>query len=258
MVRESFQERFYIESWPGRSRMLRVKICGNKRLEDALEGVKAGADALGFLVGQVHVSSDFISREAAREIIQKLPPFISTVLVTHLPDVEAIISLAAFTRVSTVQLHGASNVDDIPVLRGHLPNIKLYKTIHAGDRSAISLASKWADWVDAILLDSASKTEGKIGGTGKTHDWTISAEIVRLLHVPVILAGGLDPDNVQDAIKVVRPFGVDVNSGTKGPDGYKDFVKLHTFVEKAKQVRNGLQTGARSKSDGGDYDAGGA
>ena len=216
--------------------MVRVKICGNKRLEDALEGVKAGADALGFLVGQVHVSSDFISKEAAREIIQKLPPFISTVLVTHLSDVAEIISLAAFTRVSTVQLHGESKVDDILVLREHLPNIKLYKTIHVEDRSAISHASEWADSVDAILLDTASRTERKVGGTGKTHDWSISAEIVRLLQVPVILAGGLDPDNVQDAIKAVQPFAVDVNSGTKGPDGYKDFVKLHNFVETAKQV----------------------
>jgi phosphoribosylanthranilate isomerase len=216
--------------------MLRVKICGNKRLEDALEGVKAGADALGFLVGQVHVSSDFISKEAAREIIEKLPPFISTVLVTHLSDVEGIISLAAFTRVSTVQLHGESKVDDILVLREHLPNIKLYKTIHVEDRSAISLASEWDDCVDAILLDTISKTEQKVGGTGKPHDWSVSAEIVRLLHVPVILAGGLDPDNIQDAIKAVQPFAVDVNSGTKGPDGYKDFVKPHTFVEKARQI----------------------
>ena len=218
--------------------MLRVKICGNKRLEDALEGVKAGADALGFLVGQVHVSSDFISKEAAREIIEKLPPFISTVLVTHLSDVEGIISLAAFTRVSTVQLHGESKVDDILVLREHLPNIKLYKTIHVEDGSAIPLASEWDNRVDAILLDTISEAENKVGGTGKTHDWSISAEIVKSLHIPVILAGGLDPDNVQAAIRAVQPFAVDVNSGMKGPDGYKDFATLHSFVKNAKSVQS--------------------
>jgi len=216
--------------------MVRVKICGNKRLEDALEGVKAGAEALDFLVGQVHASSDFISKEAAREIIEKIPPLISTVLVTHLSDAEEIISLAAFTKVSTVQLHGQSKVDDISVLRGHLPNIKLYKTIHVEDRSAISLASEWDNCADAILLDTISKAEKKVGGTGKPHDWSISAEIVRSVHIPVILAGGLDPDNVQNAIKAVQPFAVDVNSGTKGPDGYKDFAKLYTFVENAKRT----------------------
>jgi phosphoribosylanthranilate isomerase len=236
--------------------MVRVKICGNKRLEDALEGVKAGADALGFLIGQVHASPDFISKEAAREIIEKLPPFISTVLVTHLSDAEDIISLADFTKVSTVQLHGESKVDDIFVLREHLPNIKLYKTIHVENRSAISLAREWDNCVDAILLDTICRAEQKVGGTGKPHDWSISSEIVRSLHLPVILAGGLDPDNVQDAIKAVQPFAVDVNSGTKGPDGYKDSVKLHTFVENAKQERNWLQTGARQKSSRGDYDAG--
>ena len=213
---------------------MRVKICGNKRLEDALEGVKAGAEALGFLVGQVHVSSDFISKEAAREIVEKLPPFISTVLVTHLSDVEEIISLARFTKVSTVQLHGESTVDDIPRLREKLPNLEWYKTIHVEDRSAISLARAWDHRVDAILLDTISKAENKVGGTGKPHDWKISAEIVKSLHIPVILAGGLNPDNVREAITAVQPFAVDVNSGTKGPDGFKDFARLHSFIQNAK------------------------
>lgn len=214
--------------------MIRVKICGNKRLEDALEGVKAGADALGFLVGQVHTSSDFISKETAREIIEKLPPFVSTVLVTHLDDAEEIISLAAFTKVSTIQLHGDSIVDDMLLFRKKLPNIKLYKTIHVEDRSAISTASEWDNHVDAILLDTISKSENKVGGTGKTHDWSVSANIVKSLKIPVILAGGLNPENVQDAIRAVKPFAVDVNSGTKGPDGFKDFAKLHSFIKNAK------------------------
>lgn len=216
--------------------MTRVKICGNKRLEDALEGVKAGADALGFLVGQVHASSDFISKEAAREIIEKLPPFVSTVLVTHLSSAEEIISLAAFTKVSTVQLHGDSTVDDISFLREKLSNVKLYKTIHVEDNSAISLAKEWDNQVDAILLDTISKSENKVGGTGKTHDWSISAEIVKSLHIPVILAGGLNADNVRAAIEAVRPFAVDANSGTKGADGYKDFARLHSFVQNAKSL----------------------
>ena len=216
--------------------MMRVKICGNKRLEDAIEGVRAGADALGFLVGQVHVSTDFISKEVAREIIEKLPPYVSTVLVTHLTNAEEIISLAAFTKVSTIQLHGESIVGDISLFRKKLPNIKLYKTIHVEDRSAISTASEWNNHVDAILLDTISKSENKVGGTGKTHDWSVSAEVVKSLNIPVILAGGLNADNVRSAIEAVKPFAVDVNSGTKGTDGYKDFAKVNAFVQNAKSL----------------------
>lgn len=96
--------------------------------------------------------------------------------------------------------------------------------------------------VDAFILDTQDLSNDKIGGTGLTHDWNISSEVVREVSRPVILAGGLTPENVADAIKIVKPFGVDANSGLKDSDGFKDNVKVINFVYRAKQeffqVRN--------------------
>lgn len=214
--------------------MIRVKVCANKRLEDALKAVEYGADAVGFLVGQAHASQDFISPSLAREIVTKLPPFCSSVLVTHISDAHAIIELAKETCVSTIQLHGDSTLDDVVKIRNVLPYTKIYKAVHVEDVSAIDAAQRWEGIVDAILLDSMNKSTNQVGGTGKTHDWTISAQIVKSTALPVILAGGLTVENVQEAIVNVRPFGVDVNSGTKGMDGYKDLQKLKAFITGAK------------------------
>jgi phosphoribosylanthranilate isomerase len=216
--------------------MIRVKICANKRKEDALKAIEYGTDALGFLVGQVHASDDFISAVQAKEIVDALPPFCSTVLVTHIADGKEIVQLAKETNVDTVQLHGVSTRSDVAVIRDKLPYLKLYKAVHIIDKSSVEEAKGWEGFVDAILLDTANVAIDQVGGTGRTHDWSISARIVQETKLPVILAGGLTPENVAEAIRQVKPYGVDVNSGTKEHSGFKDPQKLRAFIENAKAL----------------------
>ena len=221
--------------------MIRVKICGIRRVEDADAAIEAGADALGFLVGQVHASPDFIKPELARSIVRSLPPFASTVLVTHLPNPADIIRLAVATECSTIQLHGDTDFRGAAQIREKLPYAKLIKALHVNTRLTPDRARAWGEVVDAILLDTAVPELDQIGGTGKLHDWRVSAEVVHDCPMPVILAGGLTPDNVQAAIKTVHPYGVDVNSGTKNAEGFKDPRKVKAFVRNAKLMADAEQ-----------------
>lgn len=213
---------------------MKVKTCGIKRIEDALKAVEFGADAIGLLVGQRHTSNDFVDKEQAKSIVSALPPFCSSVLVTHLEDTGEIISLAQFTGVTTIQLHGDSTPEDALHIKKELPYIKLTKALHVINRNSIELGRNYSNTVDAILLDTVNADTGQVGGTGITHDWNLSREIVETYDTPVILAGGLGPDNVKQAVTVVKPFGVDANSSTKGKDGFKDYSKLEAFVRNAK------------------------
>jgi len=216
--------------------VVKVKICGIKKLEDALLAIKLGADAVGFLVGQKHSSTDFISPSLAKDIVSEIPPFCSTVLVTHLSTPEEIVPLAIEIGVSTIQLHGETTPEEAMEIKKRLFNIKTYKAVHVEGKISIDIAKRYVGMTDAILLDSVNKKTDQVGGTGLTHDWSISQEIVKSIELPVILAGGLNPENVSDAIKLVKPFGVDANSGTKGNDGYKDPEKLRLFITRAKFV----------------------
>lgn len=215
----------------------KVKICGIKRLEDALLAHTYGADAIGILVGQEHASSDFLPPQKAKEIIKGLPPFCTSVLVTHMADAASVISLLTIVAPSCVQLHGESTVNDIQKLRMEFPSLQIIKSIHVTSEESIADAKSYEDEVDAILLDTINMQTNQVGGTGKTHDWRISRKIVESCHVPVILAGGLSPNNVAEAIDTVRPYAVDVNSGTKGSDGFKDAEKLRSFIENVKEAR---------------------
>ena len=144
--------------------------------------------------------------------------------------------LAKELGVTTIQLHGDTTPQEAKEVRRELPYMKLYKAIHVTRIEAIQNAETYADVVDAVILDTINVSTNQVGGTGQTHDWSISAQIVKGLSIPVILAGGLNPDNVAEAIKQVQPFAVDVNSGVKNADGYKDFEKLKSFIERAKGV----------------------
>jgi phosphoribosylanthranilate isomerase len=215
--------------------VIRVKICGIKRLEDAWLAAECGADAVGLLVGQHHPSPDFIPVLLARRIIEKLPPFISAVLVTHLSQPAEVIQLIEETGVTTVQIHSEMEPRDVARVREAFAYLKIFKSYHVTSQECLSNGEPYRGFVDGFVLDTINVTTGQAGGTGQTHDWTISQQIVnRYKDVPVLLAGGLHPGNVKQAIAVVQPFGVDVNSGTKGADGYKDPVKVREFVARAK------------------------
>ena len=215
--------------------MVKVKICGITNSRDALAAISCGADAVGFLVGQVHHSTGrFIGAEKAAEIVATLPPFCSTVLVTHLSRPDEVVRAVELANVNTVQLHGDTTPDEALAVKQQLPYLKTYKVIHVQDAEAIQGAKEYTGAVDAVVLDTVIKETGQVGGTGRTHDWNISKKVVEAVSLPVILAGGLNPDNVMEAIKTVHPYAVDVNSGVSQNDGTKDFQRLKLFIARAK------------------------
>ena len=212
---------------------MRVKICGMRRVEDALAAVDAGADAVGCLVGLDYATPDRVDPPTARTIFAALPPFVARVLVTHRTGLAEVTALMRESGATVVQLHGDFPLVAISALREALPYAAIVKSVHVEGDDTIAAALAAARSADAILLDTIAR--GRIGGTGKTHDWSISARIRAASEKPVILAGGLSPKNVAEAIAKVRPFAVDVNSGTRGADGWKDHAKIRAFITAARE-----------------------
>ena len=217
--------------------MTRVKICGIRTIEDALLAVKCGADAVGILVGQKHPSPDFVSPDYAREICRYIPPFVAATLVTHYDNIDDITSTLSHVHPTAIQICSELTASDLRVLKNNFPGVSFLKTYHVIDQSSLEYGQQYVTCVDGFLLDSKNPETGQVGGTGLTHDWRLSALIVQQYKLPVVLAGGLNPDNVSRAISIVRPFGVDVNSGVKNSSGFKDFAKVRDFVAQAKCVR---------------------
>lgn len=210
---------------------MRTKICGIRNLADAQIAIDGGASAVGFLVGITHIAEDKITADEAKAIIQKLPPFVSTVMVTHLTDADEIIGMAQKLGVTTVQIHDYVEPDIAKQIKDELRIVKTIKAIPVVDKvDALEMTHAFQGFCDALLLDSVSP--GRIGGTGEIHDWKISREIVEASELPVFLAGGLKPENVGEAVRAVRPFGVDVNSGVE-VDGFKDLNRVKAFVRNA-------------------------
>jgi len=221
---------------------MRLKICGIKRVEDAIMAAYCGADAIGLVVGQKHNSDDFIDKGLAQKIVKECPPYISPVLVTELDDAEEISNLAHKIGVTSIQLHSDCTVDSIISLRKILPHIKIIKNFHVNGFEVIQAMKPFESVVDAFILDTLDLANDKVGGTGLVHDWNISKNIVKEVSKPVILAGGLTPENVGEAIRFVKPYGVDASSGLKDSDGFKDKMKVINFISRAKhefcKVRN--------------------
>ncbi len=215
---------------------MKVKICGISSLEDAKVALNAGAHALGFLVGITHLAEDKISNEEAKFIIDSLPPLVSPVAVTHLTDVQKIIVLIKYLGVTTVQIHDYLEPIQLKDLRDNLPGVKIIKSVHVEGEEAIDAAKEFEPYADAILLDS--RTVNRLGGTGITHDWDISARLVKSIKKPVILAGGLTPDNVYDAVCKVKPYAVDVNSGVEDQRNQKNFSRVHLFIQEAMRAHD--------------------
>ena len=216
--------------------MIRVKICAIQDEKDLETAVCAGADAVGFLVGQRFPSGDFILPERAGRLAAMLPPFVNPVLVTHLTDPQEVIELIDRTMITTVQLHGGSTPEQIRPVREYLDHMgKIIVALHVGDQlpgEALIHAGAYEELSDAFLLDTFDPVSGKVGGTGRTHNWNVSSEFVRSSGKNVILAGGLSCENLASAVAKVRPFAVDVNSSLR-PMGTLDLRRAQTFVRLA-------------------------
>ena len=216
---------------------MRVKICGLKSENDIDIIVKSGADAAGFLVGQLHASPDFILPTTAARLVAKLPPYITPVLVTQLTQAEEILDLIAKSEIRTVQLHSSLELGEVKILRSNLyASDKIIMAVNPEMRNFKEQISLYLPYIDAILLDSCDPLTEEMGGTGITHDWNLSAGIVKECSLPVFLAGGLNPNNVETAIMKVRPFGVDANNCLKDFKGERDLNLCREFVLKSKNT----------------------
>lgn len=213
---------------------VRVQIAGVSTLDEALAAERAGADALGFTVRLPRGLHDGLTEEKARRIVAQLPPLVASVAITYVGTARDAIELCRYLAVTTVQLHGPFPMAEIPSLRSALPYLKIITAVHVTGPEAIEAARKCDGAVDAVILDTYDTASGRGGATGMTHDWAISRAIVAAIRTPVILAGGLTPENVAQAIASVRPWGVDVHTGVEHADGRRDFDKIRAFVARAK------------------------
>lgn len=212
---------------------MRVKFCGTATLADMQCAIDAGCDAMGFIMGVTYRSSDFVTPAEAAKMVRHLPPFIEPVAVTHLQDTEDLIRLVKDSHCTTLQIQDSIEPSGIDLIRDALPYVKIVKAVHVTDESAILAAKRYEPYADALILDT--RTEEKLGGTGIPHDWNISARIVADSTVPVILAGGLTPENVREAIRKVRPYGVDVHTGVKR-DGVRNPERTLAFAREARSA----------------------
>ena len=214
----------------------RVKICCISSIEEAWIAIKHGAAALG-LVSEMPSGPGVISAERIAEIAAALPPAIGSFLLTCKQDVESIIDQQRRLRVNTVQicdrLESGSHID----LRRALPGISIVQVIHVSGPESVAEARSVCPHVDGILLDSGNQSlvVKELGGTGRVHDWSLSARIREAVNAPVFLAGGLNATNVAGAISQVGPFAVDVCSGVR-TDGKLDEVKLASFFQSINQT----------------------
>ena len=204
--------------------MVKVKICGITNIEDGFAAVSFGADALGFVFYPQSPRS--VDPEMVKEIISALPPFLSTVGVFVDKPKSEIEKICSFTGIDIAQLHGHESPDDCKLSE------KVVKAIRVKELNDLDGLHKYTS-VSAFLLDTYS--DDAIGGTGQTFNWDIAVKAKK--YGNIILAGGLTPDNIEDAISTVQPYGVDVSSGVEGREkGKKDHTKLELFIKRAKSA----------------------
>ena len=191
--------------------------------------IEAGASAVG-LVSAMPSGPGPIAEELIAEIAATIPPGVSSFLLTCLQDAKSIIEQQRRLRVNTIQICDRLTEGTYQDLREGLPGISLVQVVHVTGPEAVDEAIAVAPHVDAVLLDSGNQSLAikELGGTGRTHDWTLSRKIRESIEVPLFLAGGLNPANVAAAIREVQPFGVDVCSGLR-TNGHLDREKLNQF-----------------------------
>lgn len=207
----------------------RIKICGTTRKEDALFAADAGVDALGFIF--YHKSPRCVALDTAKTIISSLPLFIDKVGVFVNAPIDRIIE-AATIGLTAIQLHGNESPDYCRELKDSLACCSLIKAFRVGSGSCAADFSSYNSVADAFLLDTYMK--GAKGGTGEVFDWSLIETFN--LQRPVLLAGGLDPDNIQQAIRLTGSYCYDVNSGVENSPGVKD----HSKIEQLMSVVNRL------------------
>ena len=194
----------------------KVKICCIQSIEEAELAIKYGASAIG-LVSEMPSGPGVISEDLIEEIAAAVPSTIDTFLLTSRLDADSIISQHRKCKTTTLQIVDSVIIDVYKKLREELPSISLVQVIHVTAGESVEEAISVSNYVDALLLDSGNQKLAvkELGGTGRTHDWTISRKIRDAVSIPVYLAGGINAKNVLDAAKEVEPFGIDLCSGVR-------------------------------------------
>ena len=205
-------------------KQVKVKVCGMTSLKDALFAVEGGADAVGFIFYKKSPRS--VTMKTVREIVLELPPFVDTVGVFVDETAEQINKIADYCNLDIIQLHG----DESPTFCKKIRR-KVIKAFRIKDMQSVKKLSSFQ--VSGFLLDTFS--ENLHGGTGKVFDWNLALPAKKF--GPVIMAGGLTPNNVQQAVRQIRPYGVDVCSGVESEPGIKDHKKVRAFLKNANAGR---------------------
>ena len=201
---------------------IRIKICGITNVADALQAVEAGADALGFVF--YDKSPRFVTPHEVQKIIAELPPFVTTVGLFVNEPIPRIRRIMAAARLDVVQLHGDEQPDDCLI-----EPLRVIKALRIRDAASLEGANLYQ--VSALLLDAWH--DEHYGGTGLAFDWQLAERLTG--KCALILAGGLTPENIIDAVRQVKPYGVDVSSGVEAQPGKKDHQKVAEFI---RRVRN--------------------
>ena len=214
-----------------------VKICCISSLEEAQTAIRLGASALG-LVSEMPSGPGVIDDGEISIIAKTVPPPIATFLLTAKQKADEIIEQHRHCVTTTLQLVDTVALDELRNLREGLPGIKLVQVIHVHGKESLEEALDIEPYVDALLLDSGNQELEikELGGTGRVHDWNVSARISARASVPVFLAGGLNRNNVREAIRQVEPYGLDLCSGVRTND-LLDSGKLQAFMSEVKSVR---------------------
>jgi phosphoribosylanthranilate isomerase len=208
----------------------RIKVCCISSIDEAWLAIRHGASALG-LVSQMPSGPGVIADALIAEIAAAIPPGIASFLLTSRQDVDGIVEQQRRARVNAVQIVDRLERGTYADLRQRMPGVAIVQVIHVHGEASVEEAMSVAPEVNAILLDSGNQRLAvkELGGTGRRHDWRISARIREAVPVPTFLAGGLSPENVAEAIAEVRPFGLDICSGLR-TEGRLDEGKLERFV----------------------------
>jgi phosphoribosylanthranilate isomerase len=211
--------------------MVSVKICCISSIEEARIAIAYGAKAIG-LVGPMPSGPGIITDELIHAIAKTVPPPIETFLLTSETSAAAIIEHHKKVNTTTIQMVDALTDRQYQQIRTALPHVKLVQVIHVIDENSIQEAIEIAEMVDAILLDigNPNLSTKVLGGTGKTHNWDLSKTIRQEVKIPVFLAGGINKDNVKQAIDYVQPYGVDLCSSVR-TNKQLDEKKLEDFFK---------------------------
>jgi phosphoribosylanthranilate isomerase len=213
-----------------------IQVAGIIDAEEAKMLMDLEVDYLGFPL-RLPVNKDDLTEEEAVKVIKGINPPHKAVLITYLDNSKEIISFCDKLNVKVVQLHGKIELVELKKLKLERPDIEVIKSLVVNGDNFTELKNMvitMSPWVDYYITDTYDPVTGASGATGKTHDWQISHKLTIISPKPIIIAGGLNPSNVRQAILNIKPAGVDVHTGVESPDGRKDYKLVKEFISEVK------------------------